>query len=76
MAERPWTDEILEKIPSGVAVLQIEERLRLTPTQRLVEALSGQHVDYGSTRRNFWSDRISRGGVSCRPCWVHDTSAT
>jgi len=35
MAERPWTDEILDKIPSGVDVSQIEECLRLTPTERL-----------------------------------------
>ena len=35
MVERAWTDEILEKIPSGIDVSQIEERLRLTPTERL-----------------------------------------
>jgi hypothetical protein len=35
MAERSWTDEIIEKIPSGVDVSQIEDRLRLTPTERL-----------------------------------------
>lgn len=35
MAERTWTDEILETIPSGVDVTQIEERLRLTPTERI-----------------------------------------
>ncbi len=35
MAERGWQDELLEKIPSGVDVTQIDERLRLTPTERL-----------------------------------------
>jgi len=35
MVERTWTDEILEKIPSGVDISQIEDRLRLTPTERI-----------------------------------------
>ena len=35
MAERSWTDEIIEKTPSGVDVTQIEERLRLSPTERI-----------------------------------------
>jgi len=35
MVERAWTDEILEKIPSGIDVSQIEDRLRLTPTERI-----------------------------------------
>lgn len=35
MVERMWTDEILEKISSGVDVSQIEERLLLTPTERI-----------------------------------------
>jgi hypothetical protein len=30
-----WQDAILERIESGVDVTQIEERLRLTPTERL-----------------------------------------
>jgi hypothetical protein len=30
-----WQDEILAKIPSGVDPAQIDERLKLTPTERL-----------------------------------------
>lgn len=35
MAERAWTDEIIEKIPSGIDVSQLEDCLRLTPTERI-----------------------------------------
>jgi hypothetical protein len=35
MAEPGWQDPILEQIPSGVDVSLIEDRLRLTPTERL-----------------------------------------
>lgn len=35
MAPRGWQDEILANMPSGVDVTQIEESLRLTPTERL-----------------------------------------
>ena len=35
MAERGWQEGILEEIPSGVDVSQIDERLLLTPTERL-----------------------------------------
>ena len=48
---------------------------------RLVHARGGaaerrDQLTAGQTRSNFWSDRISRGGVSRLPCAVHDTSAT
>lgn len=33
--EWTWYREILDQIPSGVDSTQIEERLRLTPTERL-----------------------------------------
>jgi hypothetical protein len=35
MGERGWQDQILDAVPSGIDVTQIEERLRLTPTERL-----------------------------------------
>ena len=35
MAERGWQDDILASVPSGVDVTQIDENLRLTPTERL-----------------------------------------
>jgi hypothetical protein len=30
-----WASEILDRIPSGIDVTQLEERLMLTPTERL-----------------------------------------
>jgi hypothetical protein len=33
--EFSWASEILKRYPSGVDETQIEERLRLTPTERL-----------------------------------------
>jgi hypothetical protein len=30
-----WPDDILDRIPSGVDVSQIDARLRMTPTERL-----------------------------------------
>lgn len=35
MTEQGWQDRILEAVPSGIDVSQIEECLRLTPTERL-----------------------------------------
>jgi hypothetical protein len=35
MVRRGWQDDIIEKLPSGVDVAQIDEWLRLSPTERL-----------------------------------------
>ena len=35
MVGRGWQDDIIEKLPSGVDVAQIDEWLRLSPTERL-----------------------------------------
>ncbi len=33
--EKPWQYELLDKLPSGIDVGQLEENLKLTPTERL-----------------------------------------
>jgi hypothetical protein len=35
MVRHGWQDDIIEKLPSGVDVAQIDEWLRLSPTERL-----------------------------------------
>jgi len=35
MVGRGWQDDIIENLPSGVDVAQIDEWLRLSPTERL-----------------------------------------
>ena len=53
MAERGWQDEIIERVPSGVDPSQIDEWLRLTPTERLermrawIESIERSRADHG-----------------------------
>ncbi len=37
--ERPWQYELLDKMPSSIDMTQLEENLRLTPTERLEKML-------------------------------------
>jgi hypothetical protein len=36
-APRSWQERILESVPSGIDLVQLERFLQLTPTQRLEE---------------------------------------
>jgi hypothetical protein len=53
MKPRGWQDEIIERRPSGIDSAQIDECLRLTPTDRLermrrfMEAIEGARDEHG-----------------------------
>jgi hypothetical protein len=63
MDERAWTDEVLEQVPTGIDGTQIEERLRLTPTERL-ERMRQFLVGLQAARGAPWSPTSS---ASSRP---------
>jgi hypothetical protein len=51
MSERGWQEQILDRVPSGIDGSQIDDWLRLTPTERL-------------ERMRNWLESIERAGLS------------
>jgi hypothetical protein len=58
-SDKTWDQRILELIPSGVDVTQIEENLRLTPTERLEKMR--RTLEFIEDARAAYEHRLQKG---------------